>query len=293
VRKIRPKRDDNKFLFGRAGHKFLEIYYGEQVEGTREIAYKAAFRAFQSYVQEHFPKDEEAFAQAELAEKVIKHYHQWAFQNDHFRVLGTEIPYQLNVANSTLEGFWDGIIELGGKYWIMEHKFVRQIKTEHTLRDKQISIYVLAARKLGIPVEGVMYNTIKKAVPEKPKVLKSGKLSKAKNANITYDSYLEAIHELGHGPEGYQDVLDELKELENPFFFREWVPRTVENSREALKDVQQTEALKYALIQNGLFPRNDTKDCNWDCPFNELCLAELEGNDTTLLFQNKYKIVDR
>ena len=270
---------------------FLEMYYGALADGkVHSDAFSSAFQSFDQYTKENFPKDDEAFAQAELAEKIVRHYYKWAKVNDNFKVLGTEIPFEIQVANSKWVGKFDGVVEVGGKYWILEHKTAKQLSTLHVLLDRQISIYVLAARKLDIPVEGVIYNVVKKAVPEKPKVLKSGKLSKSLTTNITYDSYLEAIHELGHDPAMYEDVLEKLKPLGNPFIKREFVPRTVEASRETLKDIQQTEAMKYLMIQHELFPRNPTKDCSWDCPFYDLCLAELEGNDTSVLFREKYMI---
>lgn len=273
-------------------HTFLDHYYGAQAEGKApDQAFPVAYNAFEQYIKENFPNDDESYHQAELADGVVKNYYKWAAQNDDFRVIGTEVACEIKVANSTYQLRFDAIVEVAGDLWILEHKTATQLKAEHTLRDQQISSYVLAARKLDVPVKGVIYNIIRKAVPEKPRVLKNGKLSKSLSQNITYDSYMEAIRELGQDPEYYQDVLEQLKNLKNPFIHREFVPRTLENSREALKDIQQAEVLKYAMIQNGIFPRNITKDCSWDCPFADLCLAELEGNDTSLLFQEKYKIV--
>lgn len=292
IRGIRPQREDDRFLLGRAVHTFLEVYYGAQADGkAAQYAFPVAYAAFDKYIKDNFPKDDEAYQQAELADAIVKHYYNWAYRHDDFKVLGTEIPFQIKVANSVWEGKFDGVVEVGGKYWILEHKTAKTLKADHTLRDQQINVYVLAARKLDLPVEGVIYNIVRKAVPEKPKVLKNGKLSKSLSQNITYDSYMAAIQELGQDPEYYQDVLDQLKNMKNPFIHREFVPRTLENSREALKDIQQAEALKYAMIQNGIFPRNITKDCSWDCPFADLCLAELEGHDTTKLFQDRYTVV--
>lgn len=254
-------------------------------------AYTHAYASFRHYVQNNFPKDDSAFEQADLAEGMIKNYYNWAKNHDNFKVLGTEVPFEIEVAGAKFRGVFDGVIELGKQYWIMEHKTATQLKTEHTLRDKQISVYVLAARQLGIPVEGVVYNTLKKAVPQKPKVLKSGKLSKSLNNNITYDSYMQAIHELEQPPELYEDVLSQLKDLENPFFQREFVTRTPESAEAALRDIEQTERIKQGIVQAEYFPRNDTKDCAWDCPFSDLCLAELEGADTRPLLADKYKVL--
>lgn len=292
IRQLRPRRDDARFLLGRAVHHFLEIYYGSLVKHpNKENAERVAWAAFERHVQDNFPEDDEAHAQADLAEGMLRNYCRWARDNDNFVVLGTEVPFEVDVSGVNFRGIFDSIIEIGNEYWIMEHKTATQIKTEHTLRDRQISAYVWAARELGLPVKGVLYNTLKKAVPQKPRILKSGKLSKSLHQNLTYASYLEAIHEQNQDPEGYSDILEQLAQRENPFFHREFVPRTPEAAYAILKDIEQTEVLKQALVTANVFPRNDTRDCAWDCPFNELCLAELEGRDTQSLLETNYKIV--
>lgn len=296
IRRIRPRREDDRFLLGRAVHVFLEHYYGAQLDNiaTKDEAFQYAFGKFREYVTQNFPTDDQAFEQADLAEGMIKHYHSWAKIHDNFTVVGTEIPFEVPVLQSTnLVGIFDGIVEMGGKYWILEHKTASQINTRHVLRDKQVSMYVSAARMLGIPVEGVIYNTLRKGLPQKPALLKKGGLSRSLSNNITYESYLEAIEEHGLSPEDYQEQLNVLKERENPFFHREFVPRTEGNDDQVWEDVQKTEELRAILVKNNIFPRNDTKDCAWDCPYAELCLAEFEGHDTEQLFIDKYVYLDQ
>lgn len=295
VKKIRPRRTDSKFLLGRAVHHFLEHYYGVQIDNTatRRNAFEYAHNKFKEHVSQNFPQDDEAFAQAELAEKMITHYFHWSVENDRFTVVGTEIPFEIPVLQTKLIGVFDGIVELGGKYWILEHKTAAQINTKHVLRDKQVGLYVSAARVLGIPVEGVIYNTLKKGVPQKPALLKRGGLSRAlSNNNITFESYIEAIHENGLDYADYQQELSMLEDRENPFFFRELVSKPEYDADQVWKDVEQAEELREVLVQNNIFPRNDTKDCTWDCPFAELCLAEFEGHDTEELFVDKYVYID-
>lgn len=282
IRRLRPKQEEARFLLGRAVHKFLEVYY--------EDGYDTAYKTFKDYVQQNFPQTEEAHEQADLAEGMIKHYAKWAEQNDNFTVLGTEVPFELDINGTKFRGIIDGIVQIGKEIWAMEHKTANQINTRHTLIDKQISTYVMVGRELGIPITGVIYNTLRKALPQKPRVLKNGRLSTSLNNNITYSSYIDAIEELGHTPEMYQDVLDELKARENTFFHREFVPRTEASSEETWDDIRKTEALKQALVGANIFPRNDTRDCVWDCPFVDLCLAELEGNDIEMLINDKFII---
>lgn len=291
-KRIRPKKTDARFLLGRAVHCFLEHYYAALAEQpqNRDSAYQLGRNALEAYLQHNFPQDDESFAQAELAKGMIEHYHQWASEHDRFTVLGTEIPFALDIDGTEFRGYMDVLVQVGDKIWVMEHKTASQINVRHTLLDKQISVYVMAGRALDIPIEGAIYNVLRKAVPKAPRQLKNGKLSKSLDNNITYESYLAAIHELGHDPAYYQDVLDELKERPNTFFHREFIPRTADAVRQVWEDIRKTEALKQALAGANIFPRNTTKDCNWDCPYYDLCLAELEGADVDLIFQEKYYI---
>src|SRR5690606_16827327 len=122
-------------------------------------------------------------------------------------------------------------------------------------------------------------------LPKAPKRLKTGRLSTALDSNITYESYLAAIEEIGHSPDMYKEVLDELRHRPNTFFYREFVPRTDTAVEQVWEDIRKTEALKQALVAEKIFPRNTTRDCSWDCPYYDLCVAELEGSDVDLIFQ--------
>lgn len=292
VRKLKPKKTEARFLLGRAVHTFLEHYYRCQVSNPdKDKAFEAGFKAFEEYVQQNFPQDDESFEQADLAEGMIRHYHRWAIKEDDFVVLEAEIPFELKLdEHTTHRGVIDVLVQNGDGLWIMEHKTASQINTSHTLLDQQISTYVMACKQFDIDLKGVIYNTLRKAVPKKPKVLKSGQLSRSLDNNITYESYLEAIQELGQDPSEYQDVLNELQNRPNTFFHREYVVRTDHAIQEAWKDIQKAEALKQALVGANVFPRNATRDCTWDCPYYELCLAELEGNDVEMLLAEKFVI---
>src|SRR5690625_1434726 len=300
VKNIRRIIDEDKFLFGSAVHEFLDAYYGSMVNAVslsaksfnRTHSYAIGKKAFRDYIQNNFPDTDEANEQAILAEKVIENYHDWSAKNDDFIVLGTEVEFDVDLGSGRLfRGFFDMVVQINDKIWVMEHKTANRIQTEHIERDSQVSSYIWAARKKGIPLEGVIYNTLRKAVPEKPRLLKNGTLSKARHQNVTYETYLEAIHENGMDEEDYEDILEHLKGLENPFFSREYTTRTETAIENTELDILQTEDLKHALLKANVFPRNITRDCSWDCPFAELCLLDMEGSDTEHLFIDKYRYI--
>ena len=57
----------------------------------------------------------------------------------------------------------------------------------------------------------VAFISIPKSQLDEPRVLKTGKLSKDKAQNVTHDSYLKKIRELGLDEAEYEDFLIELR----------------------------------------------------------------------------------
>ena len=107
---------------------------------------------------------------------VLTRYFAWARRNDNFEVLAIEQEYEIELAGVKLMGFIDGIVKQGGSVYILEHKFVKQARVNHVTLDMQISIYMLAAHKLGYNPYGTIYNVIRmgdKGIAEKQPVLRT------------------------------------------------------------------------------------------------------------------------
>src|SRR5690606_36754669 len=69
IKKLRPKTADDEFLFGRAVHHFLEMYYQAHVNDahTQDEAFELGYQSFQEYIQNYFPDSDETHEQANLA----------------------------------------------------------------------------------------------------------------------------------------------------------------------------------------------------------------------------------
>src|SRR5215831_4643938 len=73
-----------------------------------------------------------------------------------------------------------------GRYWIWDHKTAGQFgSTEWLDIDDQCGSYIWALRSLCLPIQGVVYNRLLKAVPHPPTVLASGKLSVNKQQRMS------------------------------------------------------------------------------------------------------------
>jgi len=77
---------------------------------------------------------------------------------------------------------------------------------------------------------------IRKKVPKEPPLLKSGRLSKAKNIDTTRDLYLSSIRKNGLNPADYSDILNQLTEKESSFMFRQRIAISSDDLRRWMKE---------------------------------------------------------
>jgi len=341
VDRIKPKRPDGKLFFGNLFHKFVETYY-------KTFDYSLAFCEMQDMFNQ---TDTSRMEQTELddlwdlAVGVTEGYvKQWGEKDKNIRVIATEFTFAIPLANGiaytgTIDKLW---LDENGKLWFADYKTTSVINKyiEMAKMDRQISRYFWALKQLcngegyvyiddaWWPVaysgywrylretepHSFVYDIVLRDVPKKPKMLKEGRLSVAKNQKTTYAVYLQALidhdivdeRELGKAwspPEGYEDILNHLAAQEteegNAFFRRIPVYRHPEELESAIqefyaaasdmielrKKLEDINELSYDPIY-----RNITSDCSWDCAFHSRCLSELDGtwNDGLLdLFYEK------
>ncbi len=174
--------------------------------------------------------------------------------------------------------------------WIIDHKSYRSIpEGEAPYTDLQTMIYTWGLRKLGIKVDGVMWNFIRWKKPTRPGLLSEGdKLSQAKNIDTTWDVYLDTIREHGFKPKDYSKMKDILTNAETKFYKRLYLP-----INETLLDHLVSEAITTAEeIRDARPPvRSMERHCDW-CEYKGLCQAELRGLDAKWIRSNEYQEKD-
>lgn len=179
---------------------------------------------------------DEIYETAYLINRMLLNYFKWAPPHDKFTVLGSEIPYRFPIPlfpgkHVFYEGKADGIVEwYDGEYWLLEHKTAARYPDFSLLFiDEQCVSYQWAShvdpRFEGRRPVGTVYTFLLKELPQKPRVLKSGGLSKAKNIRTTYEMYKEALAERGLPTTMYGDILDHLRRNPIDFFKRVRIKR--------------------------------------------------------------------
>jgi len=201
--------------------------------------------------------------------------------------------YQAERHDIVFHGTLDRVVEdKNGAWWVLDYKTAKAVDTSKLALDPQISKYCWAAEQwLDHEIEGMLYVQCSKNPPKPPKLTTKG-LSTDKRQRTTYSLYKQAIVEhygdVARAPAAVVNMLNDLADVEtengNAFIRYDWVPRNEHAKMETYMNIiaEGKEILNPNLP---LYP-NPTKDCSWDCPFQDICLAMEEGADWTYYLED-------
>lgn len=312
---LEPLNEARALSLGTAVHAGQEVWYEPSTwTADRDAVAAMALLAFKNALPAEAYYDPEEWA-IDLATGagMLRHYFEWSEKQDKgftpkYVELSFEVPipdlvcghFMSELSNDSPTGFiphdcnvyyagrvdalWED--EHGG-FWIVDHKTAGKFDSEDfMLLDQQITSYCWALQHvLGIEIQGFIYNEMRKDVPHKPSVLKSGQLSKDKSQNTTYELYLTAVQEGGYPVALYADILEHFKNQGNKFFRRTIVRR----SPRELQIAGEIIALEAAdMLGNPSIYPNPDRHCSW-CAFRAPCIARMEGSDYQWILDGNYK----
>jgi hypothetical protein len=220
-----------------------------------------------------------------LAASMLRGYFE-RYKVEPFKVLDVEREFVLPIIDVRGEAFEsiklagkvDAIVEEGGGLWVMEHKTASKIDENYlaglTL-DQQSMIYLEAMERVyGKSFRGVIYNVLLKAAPEKPMLLKNGKLSQSKQQSTTVELYLAAIEEHGLDRADYTEMLEYLTCTRRDYFYREYLTFSQEERGEWRRELWQIAADIERATRLGAFYRNTGQCVGYTrCAFYKICVA--------------------
>ena len=299
--------------FGTGWHFAMEDYHGYNRFGDPEealLAYTSAFR------ESERPGDWAELVQLGL--DMIQYYrdHWLPRRQGNFRTLvlngrpQVEVKFKIHLGtmhrpsgilshNGSSDevaiyyvGTFDRIVvDPHNRLWVLDYKTAKRIDTGKLETDPQVSAYAWAAAQIyQQPFEGVVWMQFLKATPRRPQELVRGGFSQAKNQSTTYSVYRAALKEV-YGdkiPITYREYLNYLAQLETPegdkFIRYDLLRRNQFHlDSEAVKISQ--EMVDMAQPDLPLYP-NPTRDCIWECPFRQICIAMDDGSDYELLIHS-------
>ncbi len=200
-----------------------------------------------------------------------------------------EIRVEADLAKGvTFQGHIDKLpVDRQGRLWIMDHKTHKVIPDEATrFTDLQTAVYmILLPLSGGSNPDGVLWDYIRTKPPTIPEQLKNGELTRRKNLDTDYNTYLGEITRLGLNPSDYTEELEKAKQNEKSFFQRVFLPKPNAIMLKQVHDDLVSTAKEIKSKPDTA--RNLTKDCAW-CSYFNLCQAELRGLDAGFIRKSEY-----
>lgn len=284
--------------FGTAIHKGMDVLYNPETWGIdRSVTQQLALASFVETLTQQRKRIEEAQGRVfddeqrldfqerrELGVGMLEHYFLWApMQDAYLRPLFVEVEFEVPIPGlpgyvyqGRVDVIWEDIRD--GTIWIGDHKTAAQFGDQsHLDLDQQCGSYGWALKHhLGLDVQGVIYNELRKKVPEPPAVLKNGRLSQNKSQNTTPEIFIRTCIELGQNPKDYADFIQTLREEGQEYFRRAQVHRTAKEY-EILEQNIRLEALDMTQDPS-IYPNPSQWNCR-GCQFKTPCVMKQDGSD--------------
>lgn len=239
------KIDTPHFQFGSMAHNAMELRKIPSEELYPELKEYFNIKNWEAYFSKIFKSVDELLSEYTIIDK----------------------EYSFN--HKGLKGRIDLILYKDNKFYILDYKFSSSTKTIEDIElDQQLDIYAgvySMINNIDINDIYVGYISIPKADLEEPTILKNGNLSKSKAQKITYDSYLNKIHELGLNEEDYADFLEEIKDRK----LIEFVFTSINNDK-LVRVFKNLENVTKDMEKGYYLERFDNYKCKM-CEYKEFC----------------------
>ncbi len=284
----------NALWFGTLMHKCLAHYYLNKIDPVQMY-----LNEFENQTKDRLPHLPE-YVQTKVEEMrimglyMVQGYLQ-KYQTEEWEIVSVEKPlsYSVEIGGEEIQvcGTMDMVVRYQDRLWVVDHKtYAKFVDPTDLIIDDQMTTYLFLLWKNN-PLErigGAIYNQLLKKVPDTPKVLKSGALSKDMKVYTTRALYEMAIEENGLDKGDYEDVLERLANVE--FFRREPIGRSK-------RELALFESQLYTELEDMLHFRdnpakcypNQTRDCKERCQYLDLCKCQSQGGNADYMASILYK----
>jgi len=228
----------------------------------------------------------------------------WHYRDEVWKVHEIETVLEAELPDGSLyRGKIDLLIENEFGLWIVDHKtHARLPNLDFRILDAQSALYLWAALRMGIPVQGFIWNYVRTKPPSIPALLKSGdRLSKAK-CETDYLTYARAIKNYELDPAPYAARLRYLKSQRyrpgapqtSPFFRRDILEKSPALLKRVASEAYRTHQHmhSYRWDKTNSIERVPDRSCSFSCSYTDLCTLELFGGNTTNLRRQRYTVGD-
>lgn len=303
---LEPKSKAMPLWFGTGGHFAMEDLHGERIYASAKEAFQAY--AVASALSGEAPERYEVVEAIELANNILDYYeHTWLPTHPTLEtyvfegVPQIEVKFEIQIPlppevfegtpykSAVYVGTFDRVVlDEYERISLLDYKFVASIKAEHLELDPQISAYMWAGNTLyGQPISQFFYQQHWKEPLKTPEqlILKSGQVTTRSDLVCPHGVYRRALIEVygsvENAPKKQRDLYEKLVLADDEYGDR-WIKRFVADrtptAQESFGTILLSEAQEMLNPNLPIYP-NGTRDCSWDCPFIDACIAMDDGGD--------------
>lgn len=299
VERLKPRAIGRPLQFGKWMHWLLEAHYkGED--------WKAVHKELTKQFSKLFDEEKEKLGDLprECYELMLSYL--WHYKGENWIVHEVEFLVETTFPDGAIyRGKIDMLIENEYGLWIVDHKNHKRLPSaSFRLRDSQSGLYVWAARRMGIPVRGFIWNYLKTAPLSRPKLLKNEQAFYKKLGETTYVAYALELKRLGIEQDDPRaavtvqrlrnDRYEHGKVQTSPYFQR----HVFERDNGVLRRIATQAYATHKRMQSYSWDKpeqvelNPSNDCDFRCSYARLCEAELYGGMTGNIRRQDFKEAD-
>jgi hypothetical protein len=297
--RLKPRMVGRPLQFGKWMHWLLEAYYkGED--------WKAVHKELTEKYGELFDEEKEALGNLPVDCYNLMLSYLWHYKGENWKVHEVEFLVECKFPDGGIyRGKVDMLVEDDYGLWIVDHKNHKKLPSgAFRLKDSQSGLYVWAARKMGIPVSGFIWNYLKTAPPSVPKLVQKGDRFYKKMGDTTYVTYYREIRRLGFQPDDplVAPTLARLaaeryepgKTQSSAFFQRNVFERDDAVLQRIAAEAYRTHRRihTYPFMQRDAVERVPDRSCDFMCSYTRLCEAELYGGMTGNIMRQDFRTAD-
>jgi hypothetical protein len=271
---LHPLDEPDYFGLGTAIHQALQDYH---LQGS----------SLWLGLDQYLPKDyENRPAVLQDLTYIFDLYLEWHTKQPKKRYLQAEDRQVVELPNGIpFTWQYDALIEKAdGSQWLIDYKTTKSLPSDlsYLHMNDQAIMYIWGMRQLGYDVKGMIYVFINTKSPTKPKLLKSGKISQAKNIVTTAQCYIDTckLHDVDSYHGEYDDMLAYIEGRQYRDYFLE-VPFIVSPEQLVVKALEIATIAELMMSDKPIIYPNQGKFtcnyCNFQIPCQLFALGNLEA----------------
>ena len=291
IHKLRIRHASRALQFGSLMHQCLAEHYRKKdaIALLETLAKNDARYGHDQEIQHLYEAVESNF---------IEYLSYWG--DEEFEIETVEKQFELALSIDKQEYIFNGFIDLvvsdSGGYWLVEHKTGKSDSGEMMrYHDLQSALYHKAWNELhpDKPLKGTMWNYVTSYPLQPPKLLQSGKPSKAANQRTTPGLYEQTCEQCGVDVRDYAHVIENLENKMSSYFSRITLPADPDLSetlfRELKISVKEIDTARNDPDKT--YVRTMDRHCAW-CEFESLCHLELLTGEFEHAIRPDYKKIE-